>query len=566
MKPGLLKHVGCDIIDINPGPGVWSSKLHDFLKPRSHILMEPEHELYGPILKPLVDAEGSTYQLVPKSGVIWDHLNKVLTPEYLPHQPLLDRGDPRLEEPNDTLLFVANLGYYPKKPYRGFVSLTLLTIHQMMAAIRSHSLFHKYGLVRMLIWTHDEEKKTLIPRTITLRKKFTIEGEVACKSIVEVASSTLPATDQRRDYELDKQSMDVVLKKMDATGIKTPEGRHGALQEEGLERSEGVEGQGEANKAMRSFYHELHVLKERFAAGEFTKYVEELVGEDATDEAARKKAARKKARDDKATKIKAIKENKVPPKIGRPAGSAPKRPETPEYTRLKTLAHRFGVVTSREKKFSDLVAEQKALTAAKLAPPLSNPAKASALTKRLALKHEEWIEKVDAIHSTSNALFWLHHDNDKALDQNVPILYWDRRPYEPLQTHTAEFQPRTNLALLDFTPQSLWPVLRKDYPGSYDVLDYLLSNFFVLPTQSVTRGLESCAPGAVDWLVPKCPSLTDPARGGCLDLELLSVRCLTQEMLREIVEAWVIWPFRPDRLELLGKLGSTPHDPYAETE
>src|ERR1700677_3313119 len=104
MKPSLEKHIGCDIIDLNPGPGVWSSALHDFLKPRTHILMEPDHASYKPLLKPLLDAEGSTYKFIPKSGVIWSSLQEALSPELLPCQKTLDHGDSRLEEPNHTLL------------------------------------------------------------------------------------------------------------------------------------------------------------------------------------------------------------------------------------------------------------------------------------------------------------------------------------------------------------------------------------------------------------------------------------------------------------------------------
>src|ERR1700693_5894906 len=94
LKPSLGKHIGCDIIEVNPGIGIWSEKLHNVLKPRTHILFEADHRLYQPILQPLLDAPGSTFKLIPKSGLVWGHMEKVLSDEYLPHQEPLVRGDP----------------------------------------------------------------------------------------------------------------------------------------------------------------------------------------------------------------------------------------------------------------------------------------------------------------------------------------------------------------------------------------------------------------------------------------------------------------------------------------
>lgn len=74
LKPSLEKHHGCDVIEINPGPGVWSSALHEVLKPRTHVLMEPDHEFFQPMLQPLLDAD-SSYKLVPKSGINWKHVS-----------------------------------------------------------------------------------------------------------------------------------------------------------------------------------------------------------------------------------------------------------------------------------------------------------------------------------------------------------------------------------------------------------------------------------------------------------------------------------------------------------
>ncbi|KAF4535259.1 S-adenosyl-l-methionine-dependent methyltransferase [Lasiodiplodia theobromae] len=60
IGPSLEKYKNCDIVDVNPGAGLWSSKIHDFLKPRRHLLLEVD-DFYTPCLQPLLDAPGSKY-------------------------------------------------------------------------------------------------------------------------------------------------------------------------------------------------------------------------------------------------------------------------------------------------------------------------------------------------------------------------------------------------------------------------------------------------------------------------------------------------------------------------
>jgi len=76
------------------------------------------------------------------------------------------------------------------------------------------------------------------------------------------------------------------------------------------------------------------------------------------------------------------------------------------------------------------------------------------------------------------------------------------------------------------------------------------------PTQTVGKGLSELAPGAADWIIPRCPSLTDVDRGGCIDVDLLLVKTLNQTMLKEITEAFMGWPFRPTKSEMMVRLGS----------
>jgi transcription factor 1 len=594
MKPSLEKHIGCDIIDLNPGPGVWSSALHDFLKPRTHILMEPDHASYKPLLKPLLDAEGSTYKFIPKSGVIWSSLQEALSPELLPCQKTLDHGDSRLEEPNHTLLLVANLGYNPRKPYRGFLSLPSLVIYQLLSAARSHSLFHKYGLIRMLIWVDDEEKRMVLPRNIVNRRKGTIEAEVTCSDIVEVASSTDAAGTFLRDHTIDLESSIAVLKRMKEVGIKTPQGRLGPLQ---IEATEGMSSSPKAEpKKKREFYKDLEDLERRFAAGEFSMLMDtpgkcvpseslnkrrrSLQTSEWTHMAtliSREKTAQKKGKDfaykeelhQLRERFAAGEFQKYPsPEVemladGRRRRAPETSPYSPEFQRLQYLRRRSKSEGKRERIAQTLCEDYDAIMSMRRELLNLEGSAADSLLQEINERFDLWREEFALIKNDQDTSSVVCNmlDNRSVYSQDPPVLFWDRRKAEPLRTDPDEFFPRTGMALLDFQPRSMWPVLRENFPANYDVFEYIISNLLILPTQSVRQGLTSLAPGAFDWLIPECPSITDPNKGGNPDLDLMRVRCLSQEMYKEIIEAWMRWPFRPSRYELLGRVGSEIHDP-----
>ena len=146
---------------------------------------------------------------------------------------------------------------------------------------------------------------------------------------------------------------------------------------------------------------------------------------------------------------------------------------------------------------------------------------------------------------------------NKGINIETPVLEWDRRPYEPMVTHPKEFWPRQEMALLDIQPKTLWPSLTKNGLGDYDYYDLLLSCFCHYPNKSIVERLQAFAPGADEWIIPRCPSLRDVTKGGCVDLTMMTVRNMTQEHLKDVFEGFVNWPFRPGKGRLLQMLGST---------
>jgi transcription factor 1 len=523
LKPSLTKHIGCDIIDINPGVGIWSSKLHDILKPRTHILMENDVKKYSTYLQPLLEEEGSTYKLIPKLGTVWEHLENAMTPEYLPHQKKLEPNDPKFNQPNDTLLLVANLVHHPRKVFRGFPSLSMLVTYQLLSAARSHALFHKYGLVRMLLWIPDEEKIYLLPRHVHSIRKTAIEALVTCESIREIASSTEDSSRYLRDQTLAVESAVDVVKKMDDQGIVTPAHRQGDVETAARQMIAGGthEGLTDLHRYKRTYSDRLEDLQRRFDNGELPM--------------------------------------RLDPDPEDPSGTPKFNPEWEQLVRLSSKVRLHGKNTIAYDKLIDEYFEINRLYGElKSANPKTKSTQKA--KKALDARKEAWVAEIEAMHTVTWHQFIVRFDSRRI---TTP---YEKRDCEPLKAYSKEFYPSTKAALMDIQPKALWPSLAKNFPENYDVFEYIIGNMYASPTQSVKEAFIGLWPGAYEQLKDNCPSLTDVTKGGCFDLSLLTVRGLTMEMLHEIIEAWLKWPFKPTRFDLMKRSGSAVWDPDSVEE
>lgn len=509
---------------MNPGVGLWSSKLHDAIKPRSHILLEPNIEFYQPYIQPLLDKEDSKYKLIPKSGILWDTLNMLKSQDYLPSQELFPKGDARLEKPNDSLLFIANLGYFPGKSYQGFPSIALLMVNQLLTAVRSHSIFQGYGLVRMLVWMRDKEKKPVFPRLIPYRRKFAVEAEISCENIYEIAGSDEEVSTWRRERGLDIEGARTVYNKMKEANVTTSTDRISTLQKEALLiRDSSIK---DSIDVVRPFNRELEELEARYARREFCAYIDKdgnpvyLTGE---------------------------------PSDAKKRGGTGR---TPEYLRLKELRYRLKHVQGSEDKLDRLLSEYESIIAEQLAVAQLGTPDAEERRRQLQEQFSTCMIQFDHLKHNNRILMSTRIDDRRAFHQNPPILLWDRRQAEPLVVKEKDFFPQQEMCLLDFHPKSVWPIIQGRNISNYDYFEFILSVLFLTPRYSIVRTLKGVAPGADEWIIPRCPTLTNPAKGGALDPEQLNIRCLNQDMLREIMEAWMSWPFRPTKAEMLVRLGN----------
>ena len=511
---------------MNPGIGLWSTKLHEHLQPRRHILLEPENDLYLSFLQPLVDKPQSTYRLLPWSGLDLPCYDRLFAEGHLPEQESLKAEGARA---NTSLLFIANLAFYPEKRNKRFTAIAPLMIHKLMSAIRSQSFFQAYGMVRMLLWVADGHKRQLLPRTVADRRKYTVEAEVSCENVVEIAGADEAPGFSRREKGIDMQSAVRVLKLMQKRNMESPETRKGELQKE-AEASMRDPASGEQDQfpsavevaslegEARSWHVELANLEQGFRHGRFAKWIE--------------------------------------PQKTRKVGV--KRERTPEFARLQILqrikksqkkhSHHVGQILDKADVLDELeksILDDRTLTEA------DREQKRTELASAMAV----YTQELDGLKDHVRDKAALIRDDRRAFRSKPPLLLWDRRPYEPLMVHDKDFAPQSKLALLDLQPRELAQGLHAT-ADSATVFDFIVGSLFSQPKQTVPRGVASLAPGATEALIPQVPSLFDPDRGGQRDVERMTIRLLTPEMIEGLVKAWETWPFRLSKRELLMRMGT----------
>ncbi|KAI1734607.1 hypothetical protein F4680DRAFT_437686 [Xylaria scruposa] len=496
IGPSLKRHHGCDILDIYPGAGAWSSKLHQFLQPRSHVLLEPDAELYRPFLQPLLDQPGTT--LVPKSGIIWRELNSVLTPEFLPHQAIPSDVNAR----NDTLLVTANLAFHPKKRFLSFDSITSLLLHQFVDAIRTGGLFQRYGLVRMLIWTRTDDKLGFIPRNIQRRKRQAIENDLACEWVDEVCGGEAASSSWFvREDAINHASQVSAIKKMRAAKLKLPAGREPEGFQEALatiKAKKRVPIPGKHAPTFKRPYHE--VLADLRAAD-----VEQG---------------------------------------GLAEDSADLRTMNVYKWRANADVKKADRFLSYSKHFDKIMTLLKS---------------GKATPEKIAAAELEWDMEVRELSKTFLDEFVTYKDNLHAFRRTPPLLQWDRRNYEPMTVQAEEFFPNIHCSLLDIQPRAPHPLMRQTGPGSNraaDIFGVILGSLMHHTTQPLGPTLDSLWPGASDYILPRWTSVQDLSRGGFsqnLRYAEPVLRLLDARQLEQLLELWMEWPFRPEFHELVGR-------------
>ncbi|KAI9769037.1 MAG: hypothetical protein M1835_006769 [Candelina submexicana] len=540
LAPSLKGHKNCDLVELNPGPGLWSSKIHEVLQPRAHILVERDLDVYLPFLSPLLNKSDSRYRMAPPSdlgnGDFWHKERANFDINLLPLQRFLKPDEPESNDVNRSLLLIANLAQYPVKRFGSLTSLPHLIMHQLISAIRHHSGFQAYGLVRMLVWVVDSEKKTLLPRTIAERKKFTVQTEIST-DIEEIAGAQELAGFQRREDEIDVASAARVARNIRELGLRTPGGSSQSREAPMVAQShvEGVSSDASKARFSRLWYEELAGLEQRYEQGLIKEYVEDLPPH-----------ASKEA------------QSPGPPKMER-KGRKARGELTPEFQRIRELRKQVKVAAKNKGRVGRLLDEQAALEDLELLIASGTLTQEEKEGKEKLLKEstDRFRCNLEKVRTPVQERLAYASDDWNAFRRKDPLLMWDRRISEPIEVQADDFFPNQKLALLDLQPKPL-PLSLRSSPKLYALFEYILGNLFVQPKQSIAQGLNQLAPGAAEALIPEVPALTDPQRGGRTDVEQLRVRMLTFEMLEGLTLAWDKWVFKPEMGDLMMRVGNAP--------
>jgi hypothetical protein len=176
------------VVDLNPGFGLFSRMLYERLRPKTHVLLEPDEQYHDHLNGLRKDYKNM--QLVKLNGYNWPTYN-ALWPSpgepgrYSPptfgedFEPFVPKTVPVADGLNTELLLVGNLTRI--KDGSRFVS-------QVMQTCATGDWVQQFGRVRFLLWIFDQEKERLLPRTIQSRARPSVIADTLCR-VTEVAGS-----------------------------------------------------------------------------------------------------------------------------------------------------------------------------------------------------------------------------------------------------------------------------------------------------------------------------------------------------------------------------------------
>lgn len=502
LRPSFSSTKPLDIIDINPGPCLWSSKVHDALKPRRHVLVEPDRNTYKSYVDPLLEQKDSRYRHVPHLSDLFGARGAEYLPDQTPVTPRISGGTL-----NDTLLIVANLT--GPKAFRSQRGSSILAMHHYInGMMNQENSFHHYGLVRMLAWLPDDEKTSFLPRNVTERRKFTVRLDMGAQVEEIVGADEVHSPSQsRRQHDLTIKSEQLASLRGIRAGIWHPESRR-------------------PHPSTRPWYEiglvpdaidQLRRLPNKLP------WQSELLALEDTWNARRIHLDTKPRKGDHGR--------------GRPPS---KEPESLRLHRAKFLTMRKANTIPQQwaHRQNELVNAQCDLVTGDPSSP-DHISTREAIQAELAQLHAEMAKgRRDLVVVARKYI-----DDCRGFKQQPPLLQWDRRTGEPLIVTDDEFYPSKKMALLDInpTPEALQQLSDFDKRVCFD---YLCNMLFRNPAQPISDNLATVVRGGLDDFVQRIPDLLNPLKGGHANLDDLRARAIPASLLIQLALALETWPFR----------------------
>ncbi|KAF2176377.1 S-adenosyl-L-methionine-dependent methyltransferase [Zopfia rhizophila CBS 207.26] len=518
MGPSLEKHKGCDILDINPGVGLWSSKVHDYLKPRSHILLEPEPETYGEFLQPLVTNTKSKYKLVTGDITQFKTYSDLIKDGYFPHQTPVTESN----EPNNSLLVIGSLIWDPPLPGMGFSSLSKQLMLQFSHSAWSNDMFHAFGPARMLLWSNNVDMVGVLPTAMNNNSKYSLYMQ-KLSNVTEIASPTLAIRGSgrgaiSRDPRYILEGVAKALNTAKRKGIELPAHRRESIHDFAEDIWRLSNGTGIMSVADSNRY-----LREQEASGKSTQGL--LI------EGARELARVEKALESNPLMFRVETLTKT-------GTSTRVSEEGWRISRLRASVNRSEKVREIREKLVDTGEQIHNLECAIL--NTTDEKKKEMARNRIEQLSQELGQNLGQNHISIQEGFEMELDDRLALRSQANRLGWDKRAFEPIVVHSDEVWPFGRVSLVDIEPK---PIPEGQSSTFFEYFQDFVVALFSKPSLSLPEALEQLAPGASE-LMRKVPALRDPAKGGRLNMDNLRVRMLTAEMVDGLCNAYMEWPFR----------------------
>ena len=526
MGHTLEKYKGCDIIDLNPGACLWSQKLHDFLQPRTHVLLESMPSMYSQFQQPLLDQPGSTYKLFEGDINPRETFDRLFESGILPHQKRVNPDIPAAQTPNDTLLVTGSLMWDPPGKGMGFDSIGKQLLALFNESAWNAQRYHRYGPVRSLLWMTEDDFKPALPRSHHTYGKYSFMLNFLGEHVQVVTPGHQPKKSARgsiaRPPQYQIQSVIRAMQRGRETGMELPVHRRENMHDfaddivrRNLEKGRDADARL-STEEIREF------LDEQARAGKSASGIDweqAMMGiqhqmEMEKDAARYRQVVSKNGRETKSTKR--TKEGKqMHERI------ALVRSGTKKRMACEKMADLAEVMYNRE---CEVLAME------------DGPEKEAA--KAQLDKMDADLE--EAIACSRHSPFDPMSEVGERISMKLGLLQWDRRPYEPLVMQENEVWPAKRVCLIDSEPYALPPGKSAKW---FDwVLDFVVA-LFQNSTASVKRALDGVQPGA-SALVDEVPSLRDPKKGGRWHMEHLKAHMLTNEMLSDLTQAYHDWPFK----------------------
>ncbi|CAK4030716.1 Hypothetical predicted protein [Lecanosticta acicola] len=563
LAPTLEPYRGCTVIDVHPGACLWSQKLHDFLKPKRHLLMEPEEAYLDTFVKPLLEKPGSTYRHTKLSGAhpreYWSHYQTAIDEGLLPPMPKVSPDDSASRQLDTSVLLTGNLArLYQERSKARTADFPNVILQQMSWAALSNDICHRQGRVRMLWWLPDRHKEALIPqrhsRVNPLSAGLFLGTDITEVTGVQPANTFVTGPDARessvdalyRHTSMREKAADDVQRRMREKGMSIPRGRKPLYPD--------ISSKGKP----REYKDLVSPVAIRYET------VKEFEG------AFKECEARVKEVTQAAEKSLSLRTPKSAQKVLKPLHDSLRYPQCiPLTTSLHNFRPGRGVYDTVLPKGEFTVAQSRVMIIMDCSLRIVNMEAHYKHLEDKGLFSPEQLQSFKTNLISMEQTFRAEIDDKyrvmaRYVDQLVthqlvffaspPIIPFDRRSYESLLADTSDFWPKLPLALLDLTPTTrdlrmppeMQIPLREVIKTTHELLKYL----YLRRGSSLPSVLEMIAPNASKDLLPDCKTIEDPRRGGRLNVEALKVRMLSTDMIEELVRAWFEWPFKPNSWEL----------------